>query len=1222
MSRGRRSATNAFAASSFGLLAMLLGSSAGCEYISRVDRSQITENTGGAGGTGGTGPECTKADDCMGTDTVCRTRTCVSGVCGIADAPAGTVTGNAKAGDCLREVCDGMGMVTTEPDDTDILDDNKECTTDQCVNGTPTNKPKGAGATCTSDGGTYCDGMGACVECTTSTHCTSGVCTMNACVPAACVDTVKNGTETDVDCGGMDCTGCADGKTCNVATDCANKICIGKVCQPATCTDTVENGAETDVDCGGGTCAPCGPGLGCSQNSDCVGGSCSGSVCLPTCTDGLKNANETDVDCGGPTCSPCVDGDLCSVSSDCASKICNNGVCQAGTCSDTVQNGLETGVDCGGGTCAPCANGGGCSLPGDCVSGVCTGMVCQAATCSDTVKNGTETDVDCGGSCPGCALGKACGVDADCSSNICTGSVCVDARCGDGAVTGAETCDDGNTTNSDGCSSACAPETGFNCNGAMPTVCSPICNDGVVVMGEPCDDGNATNGDGCSSTCTVEMGYGCAGSPSVCASVCGDGVILAPETCDDGNGFGGDGCSTACTIEAGFNCNVMSQPSACTAICGDGKIVGFEECDDGNAINGDGCNNTCTVEASYGCAGEPSICYPIELEPNGACNTASGPFAPPFVLNGRINPAGDEDYIKLTIPAHADLKIQTWAPAVGQCTSGNDTVIDLRGTDCTTVLVSDDDGGVSPCSLIDSTRSTNAAAKNIAPGTYYVRVRHFSTASTVPAYKLQVTYNALCGNGVREGSETCDDGNTMPGDGCATNCRIEPKPEIEPNDACGQATGPFALPVLLGGAISPGNDKDLFSFTLTAYSDIRLQTYAPGFDTCTAGVDTVLTLRNTDCTTVMTTNDNGGVGTCSLIDSTTNAAAASMPPGTYYVQVEENGNNAAIAAYQLLVSINATCGNGIKEGSETCDDGNTNSSDGCANTCRLEQGWTCTGAPSVCTFNCGNGAITGTETCDDGNTNSGDGCTNLCSVEPGYLCTGMPSMCVFTCGNGVVDGADQCDDGNTNNGDGCSSGCLVELSYNCTGTPSMCTLFESLCNDGMDNDGDGAIDAADTNCQIPAYFPACPMGQQLRVFKAIDVPKSIPDGNATGVTSNLVVGQGAGTVTRAAVLYNITHTWDSDLDLYLIPPGGTDLDICTDNGGSLDNFTNTILDSTCATSVVSGTAPFSGCFAPETSFASLAGKPASGLWRFKAIDDTNTDAGTLTAWAMIFCTTP
>lgn len=1222
MSRWRRSASNALAASSFGLLAMLFGSSAGCEFLSRVDRSDIAQN-GGNGGTGGEGggAGCTTAEDCPGTDTVCRSRSCTANVCGFVDAPAGTATGNDTAGDCLREVCDGQGTVTTEPDDMDILDDNKDCTTDLCANGKPQNTPLGAGATCTSNGGKVCDGNGTCVECSGPEHCTTSVCTANSCVPAACIDTVKNGTETDIDCGGADCTGCDDGKICVVAADCTSKVCTQGVCQIPTCTDTIENGTESDIDCGG-SCSPCGPGLGCSQDSDCIGSSCSGSVCLESCTDNIKNANETDIDCGGPTCSPCADSEVCSVNSDCASKVCMGGVCIAAMCADSVKNGAETGIDCGGGSCPTCADGGGCTVASDCNSGVCMGMVCQAATCSDTVKNGAESDIDCGGgTCTACVLGKACGQNSDCSSNICVNNVCVDALCGDGLVTGSEACDDGNALSNDGCSAMCTPESGYTCSMGMPSVCTPNCNDNVVVPGEACDDGNATNGDGCSATCAVEVGYGCTGSPSTCSSVCGDGVAILTETCDDGNIFGGDGCSTSCTLEAGFNCS--GTPSACTAICGDGKLVGFEECDDGNTVNGDGCNNTCYTEPSYGCAGEPSVCYPLELEPNGGCATASGPFAVPFVLNGRITPAADEDYIKISIPAHADLRIQTWAPTLGQCLTGNDTVIELRGTDCTTVLVSDDDGGTSPCSKIDSTVAGYGAAKNMAPGVYYVRVRHYNTTSTIPAYKLEVKYNALCGNGITEGSETCDDGNLVAGDGCATNCRIEPKPEVEPNDTCAQAPMPYTAPVLVGGSITPGTDKDLFAFTIPAYADIKVQTFAPNYDVCPTGTDTILQLRGTNCSTILATNDNGGVGTCSLIDSATNPAAVNLPPGTYYVQVEENGNNATIPAYQVLIGINALCGDGVKQGSETCDDGNSISNDGCANNCRLEQGWTCTGAPSVCTFDCGNGMVTGTETCDDGNMTSGDGCSSLCIIEPGYICSGAPSMCMFTCGNGVVDGADQCDDGNANAGDGCTAGCQVELSYNCSGTPSVCTKFESLCNDNMDGDMDGLIDSADPDCQIPGYFPACAMGQSLRVFKSTNVPQAIPDSpNTTGVTSNLIIGPGAGTVNRAAMLYNITHTWDADLDLTLIPPTAVNMDICSDNGGSSPNYTNTVLDSTCASAVTAGAAPFSGCYQPETSFASLAGVAPTGIWKFKAVDDAGGDTGTINSWAMIFCTTP
>jgi len=93
----------------------------------------------------------------------------------------------------------------------------------------------------------------------------------------------------------------------------------------------------------------------------------------------------------------------------------------------------------------------------------------------------------------------------------------------------------------------------------------------------------------------------------------------------------------------------------------------------------------------------------------------------------------------------------------------------------------------------------------------------------------------------------------------------------------------------------------------------------------------------------------------------------------------------------------AVCGNSIISGTETCDDGNTTSSDGCSSSCKIESGWTCSGLPSSCahvvTSICGNGIISGAETCDDGNIISADGCSSLCQIESNWTCSGRPSAC-------------------------------------------------------------------------------------------------------------------------------------------------------------------------------------------------------------------------------------
>jgi MYXO-CTERM domain-containing protein len=71
-----------------------------------------------------------------------------------------------------------------------------------------------------------------------------------------------------------------------------------------------------------------------------------------------------------------------------------------------------------------------------------------------------------------------CRVDTECAGGkLCNATasppVCVDAICGDGKLGVGEACDDLNTASGDGCSSACAVETGWSCENE-PSSCAPI----------------------------------------------------------------------------------------------------------------------------------------------------------------------------------------------------------------------------------------------------------------------------------------------------------------------------------------------------------------------------------------------------------------------------------------------------------------------------------------------------------------------------------------------------------------------------------------------------------------------------------------------------------------------------------------------------------------------------------------------------------------------------
>jgi cysteine-rich repeat protein len=62
---------------------------------------------------------------------------------------------------------------------------------------------------------------------------------------------------------------------------------------------------------------------------------------------------------------------------------------------------------------------------------------------------------------------------------------------------------------------------------------------------------------------------------------------------------------------------------------------------------------------------------------------------------------------------------------------------------------------------------------------------------------------------------------------------------------------------------------------------------------------------------------------------------------------------------------------------------------------------------------CGNGTLEDGEQCDDGDTQSGDGCSEECELED-------------ECGDDTLNAGEQCDDGNTQSGDGCNASCEIE----------------------------------------------------------------------------------------------------------------------------------------------------------------------------------------------------
>ena len=153
---------------------------------------------------------------------------------------------------------------------------------------------------------------------------------------------------------------------------------------------------------------------------------------------------------------------------------------------------------------------------------------------------------------------------------------------------------------------------------------------------------------------------------------------------------------------------------------------------------------------------------------------------------------------------------------------------------------------------------------------------------------------------------------------------------------------------------------------------------------------------------------------------------------------------------------------------------------------------------------------------------------------------------------------------------------------------------------------------------------------------------AIPNNSLTGVSSAITLG-GSGTISSSntiAIFLNIDHDSDGDLDIFLVGPGncGT-LPLAMDNGGSGDDYINTVLLTSASNIIGTGgnnTAPFTGTYRPEGTITTLPvltggtgggsyslpatalnGCSVSGNWTLWAFDDATGNLGTITSWGLV-----
>ena len=105
----------------------------------------------------------------------------------------------------------------------------------------------------------------------------------------------------------------------------------------------------------------------------------------------------------------------------------------------------------------------------------------------------------------------------------------------------------------------------------------------------------------------------------------------------------------------------------------------------------------------------------------------------------------------------------------------------------------------------------------------------------------------------------------------------------------------------------------------------------------------------------------------------------------------------------------------------------------------------------------------------------------------------------------------------------------------------------------------------------------------------------------------------------ALVIDSLTHSFNGDIDMWLISPAGDTLEVSTDNGGSTDNYINVTFTDTASTNI-NGVNPTPGFYHTEelVGLAKFMGTNPNGAWTLRIVDDAGGDNGNLFAWHLEF----